>query len=219
MIIKKIQNAKNIFKICKNTITNPVKFQNVPDAFTQDMYKLRCVEALKSDKPYELAILLDKKSGKFINEYSGNALECKIDLPSNSAVLLHGHPPINGVSLPVSVQDFILMNNSNIDKIVAYNIKGQQSLLQKNANFVRLNPKQISRLKGDYIDFLIKTAPDTCQINDLIKYCLKNKDSLMVKQEIAERLTGLQYKSPEIIDDFWHKKAPQLNLEYFSNYD
>lgn len=218
MIIKRIQGAKNILKICKNAISNPIKIQNVPDVFGQDIYKLRCIEALKCENPYELVVLLDKRSGKLLKEFSGGVFECKIDLPMNPTILLHGHPPIDGVSLPVSVQDFILMNNSNIDKIVAYNIHGHQSFLQKEINFVPLDELQLAKLKNDYISFLIKSVPDTSKIKDLIEYCMKNKDSQMVKQEIAERFTDLQYKSPEIIDYFWQEYAPKLNLRYFSNF-
>lgn len=222
MFIKKLANTKSISKIVNNNLTNPLKMTQICDEFCSDIYKAKCLDALKSENPHEIVILLDKKSGRYLCEFSGSAQECAIDLPkvSEPLILLHAHPSIDGVSLPVSIQDFLVMNESNVDKIVAYNIKGEQSYLQKTPQFKPLTNKQIINLQADYMRHIVSAAPkqEAEKIDALARYCVKNKGSDMIKQEIAQRLMKLQFQSSEIVDSFWKNNAPKLNLEYFSNF-
>lgn len=223
MFIKKLGNTKSLFKIANNNLTNPLKMTQVCDVFCSDIYKAKCLEALKCENPHEIVIFLDKKSGRYLCEFSGSAQECAINLPkvSEPLILLHAHPPVDGVSLPVSIQDFLIMNDSNIDKIIAYNIKGEESYLQKTSQFKPLNHKQIINLQADYMRHIVSTASEkeAEKIDALARYCIKHKGSDMVKQEIAQCLMKLQFKSSEIVDSFWRNNATKLNLEYFSDFN
>lgn len=222
MNIKKISNSQNIIKICKKCFTNPLKVQNSCDKYCSDIYKSKCVEALKGKNPYELAIIIDKNTGKCLGEFVGGGASCEISLPAGNSplVLLHGHPSVNNITLPVSLQDFMLMNGSNIDKIIAYNSKGEQSFLRKMPDFVRLNADEISQLKADYIRYVIGAAPleEANKIKNLMKYCTENRNAISVKQEIVERINSLQYSSAGIVNNFWRKNSKKLNLEYFSDF-
>lgn len=222
MIIKKISQTNKLFNICKSRLTNPIK-RNVCDTFSADIYKSRCINALKSENPHELAFIIDKKSGQCLGSFVGDEMSCAVDIPktSSSLILLHGHPQVNGSSMPVSLKDFLLMNESNIDKIVAYNNKGEFSFLQKTSAFRQLSHDEVVKLRAEYMRHIVKTASkeEAQKIDDLARYCVKHKGSELVKQGIAERLSALQYKSGGIIvDNFWKDLAPKLNLEYFSNF-
>lgn len=223
MLIKEIINTKNINKIInKNNITNPIKNLFGRDEFWFDIYKSRCINALNCENPHEVVMLLDKNTYKCLGEFSGGIENCAINLQNTSSplLLLHGHPPVNGTSLPVSVQDFILMNDNNIDKIVAYNCKGEQSFLQKTPQFNRLSDDKIAQLKTSYMRHIIDCAPKEAaeNVKKLMCYCAKQKNSKLVKQEIAENLYSLQFASEDVVDSFWKKFAKDLNLKYFSNF-
>lgn len=223
MIIKKLLATKNILKIGRNLHTVPVKLGNSPDMFSHNIGKQKCINALKCKNPYELVMVIDKSSGKILGEFMGDLKNCYVKLPQKTSplVLVHGHNSIKGKTLPVSFQDFLLMNDTNVNKIVAYNEKGQESYLQKNANFTPLSKKQIEQLKVSFLYHILNNASsaEADKVKSLIKYCIKNKNSKLVKQEIAEKINDLQFKSDGLIDKFWRKNAPKLNLEYFSNFD
>ena len=223
MIIKKLLATKNILKIGRNRHTVPVKLGNSPDVFSQNIGKQKCINALKCKNPYELVVTIDKSSGKILGEFIGDLQKCHVKLPQETSplVLLHGHVSVKEKTLPVSLQDFLLMNDTNVNKIIAYNKNGQESYLQKNANFTRLNKNQIEQLKVSYLHHILNNASseDTAKLKSLIKYCIKNKNSKLVKQEIVEKINDLQFKSDGLVDKFWRKNASKLNLEYFSNFD
>lgn len=224
MQIRNFSYLKNIIKASeKRFVSKPAvkSFINF-DQFGTDIYKAKCVKALQGEKPFELAVLLDKKTGKFLSEFKGDASGCFVDLPktSSSMVLLHGHPTIDGTTLPVSLKDFELMNNSKIDKIVAFNKNGQESFLQKKQNFIPLNNSEFTNLKSGFIRHLVNNAPkeECSRFNSLFKRCIKDKNAALLKQELADSLSALQLKSAESIDSFWRQNASKYNLEYFSNF-
>lgn len=223
MIIKKLLATKNILKIGHNPLLNPVKPKMLPDIFSHNICKQKCLNALRGENPHEMAIIIDKLSGKILSEFSGDLTKCSLSLPKNASplVIVHGHPPVNGRTLPVSIQDFILMNDSNVQKLVAYNQKGQEAYLQKKVNFKPLNKNQIEQLKIAYLRHILSNAsPEKVdKVKVLIKYCIKNKNAKLIKQEIAENLNELQFSTSGLVDKFWKQNAPKLNLEYFSNFD
>ncbi len=226
MLIKKCFTHK-LNKLINNKYkTNVFNLNNqIPDKFISDIYKCDCINALNSENPYELVYVLEKHSEKCVGRFIGGTADCRLDfknLPKNTPlILLHGHPANpNGASLPVSLQDFIIMNDTNIEKIVAYGIDGRQSFLKKQPDFVPLNSKEIKMLKRKYLDFLINSASveDKQKIDKLIKYCINNKNAKAVKHEIAEKLNELQYKSGSrsVIDSFWRDNAEGLKLIYYA---
>lgn len=210
---KVYKGAKKIYHT--NLISN--------DSFFENVYKLKCIQALKSQNPYELAIVIDKLSGKSIGEFYGVGKSCEFILPnsSNSLILIHGHPRIGEFTLPVSIQDFIVLNNnSNLDKVVAYNINGEQSFLQKSKGYNQLTNNEIDNMKFCYIQFLINNAAKDkkLKIKELISYCKKNENNLFIKQKIAENLDELQYTPENLVNKFWQENAKHYKLEYFCDY-
>lgn len=236
-----ISEAKTMLN-CKNVVSKPIcekmmhpeflksnvpmdtfcKVTNMPENLK---YSQKCIEALRSDKPYELACLVDEKSGKCFGEYAGDAKSCIIDAKCSSSpmILYHGHPPVHdSISLPVSLQDFLVMNSSSINKVVAYNIKGEKSFLRKTPEFKQLSKIQIIKLKESFMKYFIDNidSVEKDKIKSLIEFCNINKDSEAIKSEIAHILNQLQ-KNPEsskIIDSFWRKNADSLCLTYFSDF-
>lgn len=188
--------------------------------------KYKCIEALNSSKPKELAFLLDSKSGKVIGEFSGDAKSCVISgkINGDEVVLLHGHPVINGSSktLPVSLQDFVVLNdNSNLKQIIAFNRKGHKYSLTKMDGYQKLSSSEMKGVKDSYLRYLLNNSSknDTKTISDLIAYCKANPNNCeSIKGKVAEEITNLQYKeaAADLIDEFWKNNAKSLNLEYYS---
>lgn len=188
--------------------------------------KYKCIEALNSSKPRELAFLLDSKSGKVVGEFAGDAKSCVINgkISGEEVVLLHGHPAINGSSktLPVSLQDFVVLNdNSNLKQIVAFNRKGHKYSLTKMEGYQKLSNSEMKGLKDSYLMYLLNNSSkkDTTKIRDLVAYCKANPNNCdSIKGKVAEEITNLQYKeaAADLIDEFWKNNAKSLNLEYYS---
>lgn len=223
MIIKKLLATKKLFKIEHNSLFNPIKPKLLPDIFSYSIGKQKCIDALRGENPYEMAVIIEKLSGKILSEFSGDLIKCSLNLPKSSSplIIVHGHVPVNGKTLPVSIQDFILMNDSNVQKLVAFNKIGQETYLQKKADFKPLNKSQIEQLKIAYLRHILSNAsPEKVdKVKALIKYCIKNKNAKLIKQEIAENLNELQFSTTDLVEKFWKQNAPKLNLEYFSNFD
>lgn len=188
--------------------------------------KYKCIEALNSSQPRELAFLLDSKSGKVIGKYAGDANSCVINgkINGDEIVLLHGHPTIKGSSktLPVSIQDFVVLNdNSNLKQIVAFNRKGHKYSLTKMEGYQKLSNSEMKGLKDSYLRYLLNNSSkkDTKGIRNLIAYCKANPNNCeSIKGKVAEEITSLQYKetAADLIDEFWKNNAKSLNLEYYS---
>lgn len=188
--------------------------------------KYKCIEALNSAKPRELVFLLDSKSGKVVGEFTGDAKSCVINgkINGDDVVLLHGHPAIKGSSktLPVSLQDFIVLNdNSKLTQIVAFDKKGHKYSLTKQKDYQKLSKMKMKELKDSYLRYLLENSSknDTKTIRDLVAYCKANPSNCeSIKGKIAEEITNLQYKdaAPDLIDEFWKNNANSLNLEYYS---
>lgn len=211
-----------------NAVSRCIKpiFKSVPDMYCNNILKQNCVSALKSSNPYELAYVIDKKTQIPVSKFVGNLHSCEIDLQgvSSPVYIIHSHPSVIGdISLPVSLQDYILMNNNPfIEKVVAYNIKGEESYLLKKPNFVSLSEKELENLKLRYSIFLINNLPVEVskKVKSLINYSMNNKNCDVINQEIADRLNNIQHSefAPEIIDKFWREFSPYCNVEYFSNF-
>lgn len=188
--------------------------------------KYKCIEALNSSKPKEVAFLLDSKSGKVLGEFSGDAKSCIINgkISGDDVVLLHGHPALKGSSktLPVSFQDFIVLNdNSNLKQIIAFDKKGHKYSLTKQKDYKKLSTIEMKGLKDSYLRYLLDNSSkkDTKTISDLMAYCKANPNNCeSIKGKVAEEITNLQYKetAADLIDEFWKEKAKSINLKYYS---
>lgn len=249
-ITKIISNiAKSAIKECKTSRTSefqPQKLQNsifdkgidfekianfnsikISDSMKA---KFKCIDALNSPNPVERVILIDKATGKIAHERTGDAQNCAV-MFSNFApckgktfILHHGHPAIDskGTSLPVSLQDFLVMNDaSGLEQVIAYNKAGQQSYLKKKVNFEKLNHSQIEELKAAYTQAILNGEnKDTTKINELMQYVKSHPEARGVKAEIAERLNSLQLRSSmkDNIDNFWRENASKVNMTYYSEF-
>lgn len=192
--------------------------------------KFKCIDALNSPNPVERVILIDKATGKIALERTGDAQNCAV-MFSNFApykgrtfILHHGHPAIDnkGTSLPVSLQDFLVMNDaSGLDQVIAYNKAGQQSYLKKKASFEKLNHSQVEKLKATYTKAILNGVNnDTTKIQELMQYVKSHPEARGVKAEIAERLNSLQLHSSmkDNIDNFWRENASKVNMTYYSEF-
>ena len=57
----------------------------------------------------------------------------------------------NGITLPISIQDFrTLMTNSNENKSIVYNSKGEYSILTKKVNGKTLNEQELKEIENEY---------------------------------------------------------------------
>lgn len=229
---KKILNVSEIPKEKFGVNTDDFsRFARANSIYKTD-YKAKCVDALKGKNPKEVVYILDEKSGACLAERIGDASSCVIDLRQINKVdtggltLLHGHPAstVNSKTLPISLADFQVINDSKISKIVAYNSKGEQSFLRKNSNFHPLSESEIRILKNRYLEELLNNTSNTDilkKIKELKIYVKQNPNSDAVKHEIARQIDQLQYQndSSEIIDRFWRKNASSINLTYFSDFN
>ena len=211
----------------KNSLASINNFCKDPYKQAYIGYKYSCVEALNSSNPKELVFLLDNKTGECVEKAVGDAVSCEFNKPAGKRLvsLLHGHAPIlDGTeTLPVSLQDFIVLNNNkNITQIVAFDKKGKESYLKKLDTFEQLSSSGLKELKKSYMKYLLDNSPkkDVEYINSLRTYCKYNPDSTGVKSQIAKSITGLQNKeySKELVNEFWKEKAAELNLEYCCEY-
>ena len=249
-ITKIISNiAKSALKECKTSRTSefqPQKLQNsifdkgieFEKLAKMDSIKIsdnmkakfKCIEALNSPNPVERVILIDKATGKIALERTGDAQNCAV-MFSNFApykgrkfILHHGHPAIDnkGTSLPVSLQDFLVMNDApSLEQIFAYNKKGQQSYVKKKANFVKLDYSQVEKLKNNYTKAILDGEnKETLKIRELMQYVKTHPEARGVKAEITERLNSLQLHSSmkDNIDNFWRENASKVNMTYYSEF-
>lgn len=219
-LLQKFNNRKELYKHHISFLPKDV------DTLSITSPAQRCISALKGNNPKEIAFLIDLKTGKPLRMFEGDAKSCLIDLGSidcNSVKLIHGHPALDnsGITLPVSLQDFLVLNTNNkIKNITAYNIKGKQSYLEKNNDYVQLGSRDLIALKNRYANFLLNNSSDTKKIEKLIQYCKTHKNSFSIKHEISKQLTELQNNKDAavIIDNFWKENAKELHLKYFSNF-
>lgn len=121
-----------------------INFQSAEAAETYA--KNRCVSALRTAKPFERGVLL--RDNQVLAEVNGDFT--KIDMSPYSdkmvgATFFHGHPKLEGHTLPVSLGDYLVMVSQQVKKLVAFNEKGEHSILIQNPQkslFIRLLPKK-----------------------------------------------------------------------------
>lgn len=232
------RNGETVFSMRPNSneysLYNKVKsFPEHVNAFSRASGK--CVEYLQGSKPKEYSVLFDETTGKVLQESLGNPYSVEMCLPrikffdtKNAKLnLLHGHLPIKTpkgyMTLPVSLQDFVVLNNSNLTKITAFDKRGVASILEKTEDFITLSERRLAELKQKYIDELLEQSPaeKTEGIKGLIEFSKQHPENLGYKRAIVNNLNLLQYEEGAdiIIDGFWRKYANQYGLKYTSNFD
>ena len=196
----------------------------------------KCIEHLQGPNPKEYGVLIDEITGQVLQEGGGTTsvvslnfsmAHTSINIKKARLAVLHGHTPIKTsageMTLPVSLQDFIVLNNTKLNKITALNSKSLHSTLEKNDTFVELSETDLNVLKNKYINELMNHSPieKTERIKELVKYIKENPEALAHKRELANQLEALQYQEGAdlIIDGFWKKYANSYGLKYTSDYN
>ena len=129
-----------------NNRINPIKteFNSTKELF--NYAKKRCIDALNSPSPYEHALILKKKKNKIIAEYLGDYKGCFIEdlnileIDRKNTTIVHGHPE----NYPISITDINTLINSGINKVIAFNTKGEFSLVAKQQ---KLTPEYLKYFK------------------------------------------------------------------------
>ena len=178
---------KAIKTITENKADNRIKPLQTEFKSTKDLYayaKTRCLDALNQPSPYEHALILDTKRNKVIAEYIGDSKVCtiedlsKLDLDKKNITIVHGHPE----NYPISIPDIKTLINSEINKVIAFNKKGEFSLVAKQKE---LTPEYSKHLKS----MANETYVEKMAHNDLYKSYLDYN----LRRHIP--LMGLRYVS------------------------
>ncbi len=228
--------ATSCSKIGFDTIGDISKFIKKPKVIPQNIKSInqagfKCVEHLQGQNPREYAIMIDEVSGKALVEGIGTKSEVTLNFATTNTALnltkaklnlLHGHTPIktqtSEMTLPVSLQDFIVLNNTKLQKITALNSKGFASTLEKGENYIKLQPEAIDNLKHLYMKELLEQSPieKTEPIRKLLKITREKTVDTATKRELTNRINELQYQEGAdiIIDEFWKKYANSYGLKY-----
>ena len=164
---------KQMPEIKPNNRINPLQteFKSTKDLFSYA--KKRCLDALNQDSPYEHALILDTKRNKVLAEYIGDSKACTIDdldfidLDKKNISIIHGHPD----NYPISIPDIKILINSGINKIIAFNQKGEFSLVAKQKELTTDYLKHLRNMNNEtdvegmkhndfyksYLDYNLKT--------------------------------------------------------------
>ncbi len=114
---------------------NTINFQTTEAA--QTYAKNRVIQALKLPFPFERGIIINKN--RVLKEFNGNFNF--IEIPKStaetltaSADFIHGHPNHSKFgTTPVSLQDYLVLITNKFNRMIAYNQKGEFSMLEKKA--------------------------------------------------------------------------------------
>lgn len=135
-------------------VSNKIKPLKIQFNSTKDLFeysKNRCINALKQEQPYEHALIVDTKKNTVIAEYIGDSKKCKIedlnqlDLDKQNTAIIHGHPD----STPISTTDVKTMLDSGVYQVVAFNSKGEFSIVSRTPRNVENINKKLMDLSMD----------------------------------------------------------------------
>lgn len=145
--------------------------------------KKRCLDAINSKTPYEHGLVVDMKKNKILAEYVGDSEHCPmnnlydINMDKENTVIIHGHPQC----YPISSPDVATMMRAGVSQIVAFNPKGEFSLVATN----NLKQKNVDKAFQKYnLELLEETSdlksPESIELyNIAADYMLKKHSPLM----------------------------------------
>ena len=234
-------DAKNLGYVSPDGTIN---FQS--SGIAQKYAKNRAMLALKDKNPHERFIIVDKN--RILDEIEGGSYSgviIPLKYKANKLSIIHGHPDLygKGNTSPISVPDAsTILRWNNLDKIVAYNTKGEFSILKKIdinsegwfADLRRKFRKFTNIINSEMVMIKGKKELTSSDINKQIKEidkkiykCLhnnKNPDEFNTLIEEKNKLVKLGeiYQMTEtngqMIHEFWLKYAKKYNLEYATNF-
>lgn len=206
----------------------PVYKESNANVFLLAKAKAECVDALKSYTPYEKIILLNEKSNTVLSEINGDAKACEIassilNKAEENTIALHGHPAfISDISAPVSFEDFKLINNCKLKKIIAYNKNGEFSLLEKTPLYKKLSSSEFRKLESKYFVSLFNHLPKQSKTigQEYIEKYKKTGD----KKNLLDLISiinefQLTKEGTKATHAFWQNHAQEANLMYKTNYN
>ena len=197
---RKLPQLTNVGYICPN---GNINFQTNEAAVTYA--KNSIIAALKCKKPFERAIVLSDNT--ILGEYDGNSDTVTITINirkvkkhlHNKISVYHGHTDnteTEGVTNPISFDDYRFMKYEKVDEVVAINSKGEFSKL-KNTH----KPIWLSSQKW-FIDKVILS-------------CFKN-----YIERVASKHAQTTPQGKQAIHEFWKWAATKLRygIEYSTNF-
>ena len=231
-------NPERLGFVCKNGTIN------FPSAEAAGEYaKNKAVQALRIKRPYERIIIQSKN--QILDEIQGDLYQGEID-PSKykeKIVIIHGHPDTyaDGCTAPVSGADYMTLKEfSNIDSIIAYNSKGEYSMLTKRKSGFAFWDFIIAPLKSvkEYILYqqefikIIKelTPPKILKRKQYLAEKLervRRGKSLKCSAEMEEELKKINLEQERLqssqkgvikIHNLWRTKDKKLGVEYSTNF-
>lgn len=234
-------NPKTLGYICPDGIIN---FQTKEVA--NNYAKNRAISALKGYKPHERFIVVDQN--RILDEIEGHSTMGFIfpnKYKTKGISIVHGHPDsyAKGCTTPVSASDAsTILRWGNLNEIIAYNSKGEFSILRKKQtttynwlNNIRnkfqrfVEMKNSEAVKNDYKRYITSSdiSKQLKEINKKITKCIKGN----VTEEEFEILINKKNKLSKLFEEiqtnqlgcqkthkFWLERAKKYNLEYTTNY-
>lgn len=192
--------------------------------------KKSCIEALKSNKPFERGILIETKSENIVSRTDGTKTDVPVKIPyslfkTHDYSLIHGHTTLTDkkggkYTLPVSFTDFELMNNNKeLSEVIAINEHGKETILEKTGNFRTLKESQIDELKKQYLKAMydnLCTDAEKAQIKSIYNYTLDHPDTPALKQNLINKLLDKQYSEEggNVITQFFRDIADKIGLKF-----
>lgn len=174
---------------------NTITFQTPTAAHTYA--KNRVIQALKAQIPYEKGVLV--KSNRILGEINGNfnsidISKSKLINKTNNADFVHGHPDLypDG-AMPLSLGDFLTMSGHQMRSIIAYNKRGEYSILstKPKSNFWNLMPSGIK----NFFDLTVRVGASSTALekytkmwSDFFPAELREKVRLMIHANINNEL-------------------------------
>lgn len=124
----------------------------------QSFAKNKVVKALNAKKTYEKAFLL--KQNRVVAECNGNRqgvnIQELLNTDARGMSLVHGHPDVtySGNTVPLSLADYLVMLTNKLDKMIAYNSKGEYNMLEKCTKNEKRIQKLLPQKLKNIVDFL-----------------------------------------------------------------
>jgi len=237
--------------LCKKrspkTCVKNIKFKNFEQV--KNYSKKQIIKALKKKNPYERLTIINKDNNTLVALVEGKESEVNSDVlmlvnPLGRYSVEHGHPTIcmiNGkpVSDPLSFSDYIAaIRNHGAEEVIAYDIRGNFSMLRKKPDFKKLDYETIKHyeqllmqpLEDIYLKKMLACLPKEYQSVKSKEELFSIYDQLIESGKLTSELNLKFLKGIEetekitpkelyIIDKFWRTHADDLGVIYETNYE
>lgn len=179
--------------------------------------KERCMpHAFETENPQEYLVVIDKKTNKVAGEFEGDRHSVTLPLSFKTpkrASYVHPHP-INttdgsNASTPVSWHDFVQLNKTEAEDIIAFNEKGEFSLLMKKPNFKKLSDEQIEELEISHRKYIM---PEKEFISAIIPKLPKEFHGITTYKQLKAKVQEL--KNLGLYSDEFRQKCREVEASF-----